>query len=143
MIYVLFLDIFGQIINQPTNFEPNKRPSCIDLIFTDQPNLVSESGVRVHSSLYSTCHHQIIYAKINFQAYLPPPYQRDIWHYKKAEADLIKRSVKAFNWEGAMLNLNTNDQVDVLTDTLLNIFKNFIPHETIKCSYSEPTALDD
>ena len=84
------------------------------------------------------CHHQIIYAKINFQTYLPPPYQRDIWHYKKAEADLIKRSVKAFNWEGAMLNLNTNDQVDVLTDTLLNIFKNFIPHETIKCSYSEP-----
>ena len=37
-----------------------------------------------------------------------------------------------------MLNLNTNEQVDLFTDTLLNIFKNFIPHKNIKCSYSEP-----
>ena len=38
-----------------------------------------------------------------------------------------------------MLNLGTNDQVDdVLTDTLLNISRNFIQHETIKCSYKDP-----
>ena len=29
-----------QIINEHTNFELNKNPSCIDLIITDQPNLV-------------------------------------------------------------------------------------------------------
>ena len=51
---------------------------------------------------------------------------------------MIKRTVDAFDWEGAMLNLNTNDQVDLFTDTLLNIFKNFIPHKNIKCSYSDP-----
>ena len=27
-----------QLIQGPINFEPNKYPSCIDLIFTDQPN---------------------------------------------------------------------------------------------------------
>ena len=32
----------SQLIKDPTNFEPNKNPSCIDLIFTDQPNLVLE-----------------------------------------------------------------------------------------------------
>ena len=31
-----------QLINEPTNFEPNKRSSCIDLIFTDQTSLVIE-----------------------------------------------------------------------------------------------------
>ena len=31
---------------EPTNFEPNKTPSCIDLIFTDQYNCVLESGSR-------------------------------------------------------------------------------------------------
>ena len=31
-----------QIISEPTNFQPGKRPSCIDLIITDQPNLVLE-----------------------------------------------------------------------------------------------------
>ena len=30
----------SQIISEPTNFTPNKRPTCIDLIATDQPNLV-------------------------------------------------------------------------------------------------------
>ena len=29
-----------QLIKEPTNFELNKNPSCIDLIFTDQVNLV-------------------------------------------------------------------------------------------------------
>ena len=49
---------FTQLINEPTNFEPNKRKTCIDLIFSSQPNLISESGV--HPSLYQTCHHQIV-----------------------------------------------------------------------------------
>ena len=31
---------FNQIINQATNCEPNKSPSCIDLLVTSQPNLV-------------------------------------------------------------------------------------------------------
>ena len=44
-----------QLIVEPTNFEPNKNPSCIDLIFTDQPNIVIESGTR--SSLDPFCRH--------------------------------------------------------------------------------------
>ena len=43
----------SQLITEPTNFEPNKKPSCIDLIFTDQPNLVLESGTR-SSILFAT-----------------------------------------------------------------------------------------
>ena len=27
----------SQVICEPTNFEPNKKPSCIDLVITDQP----------------------------------------------------------------------------------------------------------
>ena len=34
----------NQLLKEPTNLEPNKNPSCIDLIFTDQPNCVIESG---------------------------------------------------------------------------------------------------
>ena len=37
----------SQIISEPTNFEPNKNPSCIDLIATDQPNLILDCGTRV------------------------------------------------------------------------------------------------
>ena len=39
---------FGQfqLISEPTNYEPNKNPSCIDLILTDQPNIVLDFGTR-------------------------------------------------------------------------------------------------
>ena len=59
----------SQIISEPTNFEPNKNPSCIDIIITDQPKLVLDCGTR--ASLDSYCHHQIIYCKVNF--IIPPP----------------------------------------------------------------------
>ena len=62
----------SQLISEPTNFEPNKNPSCIDLIFTDQPNLVIESGVR--SSL--DCLHQITHCRLNYKVPPPPPFER-------------------------------------------------------------------
>ena len=61
---------FTQLIKEPTNFEPNKRNTCIDLIFSNQTNLITDSGV--HPSLFHTCHHQIIYAKIDLNFSSPP-----------------------------------------------------------------------
>ena len=51
------------------HFTRNKNPSCIDLVITDQPNLVLDSGTR--ASLDSFCHHQITYCRVNFN--IPPP----------------------------------------------------------------------
>ena len=79
-----------QLIKEPTNILTDSS-SCIDLLFTSQPNLVMESGV--HSSLHQNCHHQIIYAKINFKVFYPPPYEREIWHYQRANVDQIQRAI--------------------------------------------------
>ena len=67
----------SQIIKEPTHILENSS-SCIDLIFTTQPNMVLESGV--HHSLHQNCHHQIIFAKFNLKVYYPPPYERTIFH---------------------------------------------------------------
>ena len=75
-----------QLINEPTHLLQNSS-LCIDLIFTSQPNSVVESGV--HPSLHPNCHHQTIFAKFNLKIYYPPPYSREVWHYKKADTDLI------------------------------------------------------
>ena len=48
--------------------------SCIDLIFTDQPNFVVDSGV--HPYLHPNCHHQITFSIYNFKVEYPPPYER-------------------------------------------------------------------
>ena len=64
---------FHQLMLQPTHLLPQSS-SCIDLIFTDQPNLIVDSGV--HSSLHSNCHHQIKHCKLNFNIEYTPPYKR-------------------------------------------------------------------
>ena len=127
---------YSQLINEPTNFEPNKIPSCIDLIFANQQNIMLDSGVL--PSLSTFCHHQIIYGKINLKLTLPPPFKRKVWHFKDARSDLIKRSINSFNWERTLNNLEVNQQVAIFTETLLNIFSNFIPNETIRCNSKTP-----
>ena len=48
-----------QVSSEPINFEPHKKPSCMDLIFTDKLNIVMESGTR--ASLHVMCHHHLIF----------------------------------------------------------------------------------
>ena len=81
----------SQLIFEPTNFEPHKNPSCIDLVVTDQPNIILDSGTR--ASFDSCCHHQIVHCKVNFR--IPPslPFVRKIWHFNRANSAAIKRSM--------------------------------------------------
>ena len=53
---------FSQLINEPTHIQTHNS-SCIDLVFTDQPNLLVNS--EVHASLHRNCHHQIVHTKFN------------------------------------------------------------------------------
>ena len=129
-----------QMINGPTHIIPNSA-SCIDLLFTSQPNLIAESGI--HSSLFSRCHHQIIFAKINFKVYFPPPYERLIWDYSKANIQQIKLSLLKINWIQSMKDLHVNDQVKFLTDSVINVFNNFVPHKTIICKDKDPPWMNN
>ena len=109
-----------QLISEPTNFTPGKRPSCIDLIATDQPNLVLNSGTR--PSLDPSCHHQIIHCKISYKIPPPPPYERKIWYYDRANVDALKRSMNNFPWlQQLSLNTNPNWQVKIFHEVLMNV----------------------
>ena len=90
-----FISHFGlhQLMNEPTHLTRNTS-SYIDLIFTSQPNLVMESGI--HSSLHENCHHQITYAKFNLKIYYPPSYEREVWHYQKANIENIRQAISDF-----------------------------------------------
>ena len=81
---------FDQLISDPTHILPASS-SCIDLIFTDQPNLVVDSGV--HSSLHTHCHHQITYCNINLMILYPPTYEHLVWDYKRANESVINAAL--------------------------------------------------
>ena len=58
----------SQIIKELTHILKNSS-SCINLIFTTQPNMVLESGD--YNSLHQNYHHQILFAQFNLKVYYP------------------------------------------------------------------------
>ena len=78
-----------QLISDPTLILPNSS-TFIDLIFTDQPNLVVDSGVCPF--LHTNCHHQITFCKFNFIIEYPPPYQCLGCDYKRANVHQIHQT---------------------------------------------------
>ena len=86
----------------------------------------------VYLSLHANCHHQIVYAKSDLKIHYPPPYEREVWHFQKADINLIKRTMNEFNWERAFFNLDI-DKISVCNTTIKNMMPNFTPHETIIC----------
>ena len=81
---------FHQLISQPTHLLP-QNSSCIDLIFTDQPDLIVDSGV--HPSLHLNCHHQITYCKLNLNTEYLPPYEHFVWDCKRANVEGSRKSL--------------------------------------------------
>ena len=123
------------VINEPTHILPNSS-LYIDLIFTSQPNMVIKSGV--YSSFHSSCHHQIVFAMINMKICYPPPYSRQVWHFKEARTDLIRNTFNDFNWESAFSNTNVNKKVCIFNKSALNVLSNFIPDKAILCDDKDP-----
>ena len=132
--------MLSQVISEPTNFEPNKNPACIDLVITDQPNLILGNRTRV--SLDPYCHHQIIYCKVNFRIPPPPPLDRKIWQFNRANLTAIKKSMTNFPWfEQLNLNMDINWQVKTFTEIFLNIMSTYIPNETKRFVPRDPSWL--
>ena len=85
---------FHQLISQSTHLLPQTFV-CIDLIFTDQRNLIVHSDF--HPSLHSNCHRQITYCKLNLNIEYTPPYGPLIWGYNRANVEGIKKPIESVN----------------------------------------------
>ena len=131
--------VVSQVITEPTHILGNSK-SCIDLIFTLQPNMIMDSGV--HPSLHSNFHHQIIYAKFDFKVFYHPPYERTVWHFSQAISDHIKKSINLFDWESSLNNLDVNEEVSVLNETIMNVKSNFVPNKLVTCDDREPPSMN-
>ena len=104
-----------QLIAEPSHVLENSS-SCIDLIFTNQSNLIMDAGV--HPSHHLKCHHQVIYAKFNLQIEYAPPYTREIWDYGKAHFDLINKAIENFDWNKLFSGQDIHDQVKIFNTTI-------------------------
>ena len=62
----------------------------------------------------------------------------EVWYYKDANPELIRRAINEFNSQRAFLNTNVNEKVDIFNSTILNILSNFIPHEFVVFGDKDP-----
>ena len=64
-----------QLIYDPNHILQHSS-SYTDLVFVNQPNVIIDSSI--HSSLHLSCHHQIIFCKLNLKIGYPPIYAREV-----------------------------------------------------------------
>ena len=110
--------------------------TCIDLIFTDQPNLVVNGGV--HPSLHKNCHRQIMFCKLNLKIEYSPPYERLVSDYEKADTNFYRKAHKQVNWEFLFQNENVHEQSLTLNRIILNVFANFVPNKIVTFNDKDP-----
>ena len=96
----------SQIIDEPTHFfRDDCAPSCIDIILTDEPNLVFDSGVR--PSLDPAVKHNITFCKLNSKIPPPPKFTRRIYHFGRAQREELLRAFQQFSLAQQLRNMIT------------------------------------
>ena len=115
--------------------------SCIDLIFTDQPNYVIDCGT--HPSLNQNCHHQITFCQLNLKVEYPPPYQCLVWNFRKSNNGAIKTAIELVNWNFLFSHKNVREKVVIFKQTLMNIFSNYIPNKLTTVDDKDPPWMNE
>ena len=62
--------------------------------------------------------------------------------YKNTDTESIQKAISNFDWSKTFRNKNTNENCRLLTVTLFNIFRNYIPHKTKKFDYKTPEWMN-
>ena len=66
---------------------------------------------------------------MNILVPLPPVFICEVWNYSKADVQNIQKAILDFNWRKAFESLSVDSKVDLLNETRLNIFRNYIPNK--------------
>ena len=112
-----------QIINKPTHITQNSSLH-IYLIFTLQPNLSAELGTQ--PQLTPHCYLKITYTKFNVDLIYPPSYTSKTCHYQDSNVDLVRQSIKEFDYDRALENKHVDKKVLIFSKIVLNILISFI-----------------
>ena len=71
-----------------------------------------------------------MFAKFNLKIHYPLPYEREVWHYQKANVDQIRQAIREFPWDNRFADISVNEQVQLFIQIFQNIISNYITNET-------------
>ena len=84
----------------------------------------------MHLSLYENSQHHVIYSKFDLKIIYSPQYGRTIWDYEQVNTDILQETI--YNFDGKILfgGIDSNKSVNISTDIVFNVMKNFILYKT-------------
>ena len=125
---------YCRMIDKPTPFV-NGSSWCIGLIFSSNVTLASlTKNYKLEQSLNEKCHYNIIYGSLNLDIPLSSPYYGNDWDFKNVKTRCIQKAMSYF----AFHNHDSNGKRKILTEILMNVFPNFVPHKIKKIDNRTP-----
>mgnify|MGYP000285046793 CR=1 FL=1 len=115
-----------QIVSKPT-YVVNNQSTLIDLVATDQPNLVLENEML--PSPHAPCHHRVNFVRMNLKCTVPDPTTRYVFHYGRADEESLQRSLYQLDWQSFLENKHPSEQLEFFDECLMNTATNYIPGE--------------
>ena len=121
---------FHQLIDKPTHYKPNCRPSLIDLVLTKDPDLIEK--IEHTAPLGKSCHSTII-IKTSSKETKPEKCMVKKYSIDKGDFDSMKKSFKEEDWE--LLMNEANNDVDKAWYSISTKIKNardkYIPSKLV------------
>ncbi len=115
--------LFDQLIDQPTHIMGVSK-SCIDHIFTNDNNIISEVGVR--PKIVSD--HCVVHATLKYKIIKIYSYKRMVWDYKRGDYDAFRQLLLHAPWHLCYNSNNINVVVDNFMNMSTSIADTCIPH---------------
>ncbi len=118
-----------QLIKEPTRITPNSA-SLLDLIFTDCPGYIVDSGV---SPPVSDLDHHGVYCSLKLNWRRNPPVERKIYNYSATDFHNLRYALSYAPWHAVDDTIADCDKhADYFTSLYISIIDNIVPNRTIK-----------
>ena len=114
------------MIHEPTHFYGHNK-SCLDLIFTNNPTIVSDCTVH---PLINNCDHCPISLLLKGKIDYVHSYKRNVWDFKNGDFDLLRNILSNYRWDSAFLTEDVNECAAEFMSLLKMILQFCIPHYT-------------
>ena len=130
----LFQDLnFDQLISSPTH----KDGKTLDLLLTNQPNIIFDLDVHPSGMICSSDHNSIGF-KINFKCKRLKQTKRKIYNLKKADFKSINSELSYVPWDFILDYNDINNSLDKFEEIFFSICDKHIPKVMVKSCFQPP-----
>ena len=120
-------NLLFQIIEEPTHYAPNSN-SLLDLIITDSPGYILDSGVGVP---IGDPYHCYVFCRLSIKYNTDKKYERTFWKYSEANFLDLNEDLNTAPWDTMFIFDDINDMTNYFTELFLDACRKHIPQKSV------------